>query len=53
MAALEREFQPKLATFLGFVLDQYMSSSGDRLDRANLPHYPRLHFGNQTAGTQE
>ena len=53
VAAIKRDFSPKLATFLGFVLDQYVSSGGDGLDRANLPHYLRLHFGNQTAGTQQ
>jgi type I restriction enzyme, R subunit len=52
-AAIRSEYDDKLSTFLGFVLDQYVLSGEEDLDRSRLPDFLRLQFGNPAEGASE
>ena len=51
-AAINAQYDPKLAAFLNFVLGQYVDTGTDDLDRGRLLEYLKLKFGNPAEGAK-
>ncbi len=51
-AAINAQYDPKLAAFLNFVLGQYVETGTDDLDRGRLRDYLKLKFGNPAEGAK-
>ena len=50
LATIERDYEPKLAAFLTFVLGQYVLTGEEDLDRARLPEFLKLKYGSPNDG---
>lgn len=50
--AIKGKYDDKLATFLTFVLEQYVETGAEDLDRSKLPDFLKLKFGNPSDGAK-
>ncbi len=50
--AIKGKYDDKLATFLTFVLGQYVQTGAEDLDRSKLPDFLKLKFGNPSDGAK-
>ena len=50
--AINATYDVKLAAFLTFVLGQYVNTGAEDLDRARLPDYLKLKYGNPAEGAK-